>query len=347
MVLVKTLLKTNALIQSRLAWAGLLLFFINCSIVNPAEASCMDLLRGKPAPLSVEIFERSLNQPFPVRQAADLTPEELLGALSSLGEGFNLLQLLQDEFQVESLTYGSRFRLAYWPYHILVLKKPKATTPQALATYALEVSRFLFEEKRRRLRYTVHPGRYLEKLEAVTTDLEKMVYPALAILHPEKLAETRQRFAAFRLTLRSVFMIAPSTKQLWPWLGGSDDEKKTRNRRMQSLHWGLSRTFAALYIAAIASSLSHLPDSIDSFKLLYQIRYDLIELGEEMAKGSAYDPRAEREKLIIRYEARIQKLEAKLLSSTEQSEHQKTHALIEDLRESIKAIRKDLARIHG
>lgn len=328
--------------KSRLGLTSLLFFFaLNLSFSSFADASCIDLLRPKPAAISVEAFTQAQQHSYSNQDLSQLSPEQILAAISQAAPNVDLLNLLKQEFKVDSLRLGSSFGVASWPYHVLTLKKLRGSGEKALAKYTIEFARFLFEEKRRQLRFVLRPDTYLASLERLTEQLEEIVYPALAILHPETLAESRQRWGAVRMSLRSLFMISPSTKQIWPLEGGTVDQRKSLNFRRQSLHWGISRTLAAVYISILASTLSHLPDHFESFKLLYQIRGDIIELGTDLGKGVPYDRKLEREKLISKYEERIQSLEKQI--EADNGDSVKLKNLIKELRQAIVSMRAEIS----
>lgn len=326
-------------IRSRLTYVGLLFFL---GVAPATQASCLDLLRVDPGKFSEKIYTESLADQNFRPHMLGLLPEELLAVLGKSAPSLDLLALLKNEFSVESLRFGPRFRLASWPYRTLTLERPPDLHSENLAAYTLEFSRFLFESKRRSLRFVVNPVRYLASLERVTAGLETLVYPALEVLHPGTGVAERQRLGAFRLGLRSILLISPGKSQLWPLTGGNSEERLSLNRRRQSLHWGLSRTVAALYLSTLAMSLSELPDALKSFELLYKMRGDLIELGQEMSKGTTYDRRFERERLIAKYELRIQQLEAKITAGGDSIQPQALKDQIADLTSAILSMRAEL-----
>lgn len=207
----------------------------------------------------------------------------------------DLIELLR-ELKVTRVRWGSQFKVKGGWFRrsdrILVVKRPSAATPKNNSRYVIELAQALFAEKQRQLRFA-GPVKYTSEMQSLSQRLEAIVLTTDPGLTPPK-------FNYVTYGLRSLLGFGAGVKKQWP---------ATKPRL--AYHWTLTRAFAGLLIATMAMNVSELPQAIETFETVWEMR-DLMGGVIEEVTNSELNFAQDRLDVIASYEARILALEGEI-----------------------------------
>jgi hypothetical protein len=276
-------------------------------------ADCGEFLLGT-SPLNPQFYQQALAQERPGPAAL---PEEILAFHARLSGHPELLKLIQ-EVNIERIRFGSHFRVTGGRLRarVLVVKHFNwETRDRDLALLAMA----LFQERQKQLRFELRPSRYIAELQGYGQRLESLVLPEWRA----------KRSGWFGFALKSLIGMNPNG-----W-------KMPKSKSVFAIQFALTRASMAFYAYLTISTAAHLPQAYQTASMLIHLSGAFTEISNQLENGIEFDGRAERLKLIGRYQAQIESVEKDLLAA-DPSDMNQLREKIERYERIIKSLQDDL-----